>query len=469
MKQLFTYIFALSVVLCSVTDLRADILTTEQVEAGECLAFQVQRTPENCEKCRKILDYPDYYCDCSLASTPFYYGIDTIINSVTWFVASINDLTKNGMTAYWFANGSVAVDMIFDCDQNPLMSAVVPQNRAMTLSHEEVSSRLGSYADQLVSATVYLRMTPDAGVSGRILGFTDSEGPHSTCDSLFEVFYRMPYWMNHGDNVLRMPYSRISNEFFVLWKSKDKRRPLDITIAKDCAGTQVLRRATLQDSVKVYFPDSALRADTYSHRDSVYFLLNTTENGLVMFYNVIEWIDTTFYNTLCDGKEWVLSDTILTKTTSYSDTVHIANNICSKATYNLEITVADTLTDTLYYAKSDFPKRYQGAITIRDYGDYIARVEGKDGCVTVYMVNVQPITSTNLQTEKTLNIKVQNTDISFSLNQSAIVSLRDILGREIYRQRLPEGEQQIQMQQKGSYILRVESGKQQIVKKIIIN
>ena len=449
----------------------ADILSTEQIEAGECLPFQLNPTRENCEKCRQSQNYPDYYCDCHLASASFYYGMDTIINSVTWFHTTLDEVTQNGLSAYWFSDASVTVELFAVCTGNAQFTVVIGPNRAMSVTPEEILSRidvnLGSLADDKI---LHLRITPTNDAEGHIMTFHAENGPSSDCQNTMQAFWRMPFFLQDGELTLMLPYSQLQYPFFIQWKEQ-RNRAVNITVDNDCQMTNPILLKTLHDSTRVLYPDTALMKAYYNTQDTLFFNFQTQYNGKITFFNNILWSDTAFADTLCQGKQWTLPDTILTQTTTFNDTLWLTQNQLYHAQYQLLILPTDTVTDTLYYQQSELPVRYKNTLTIRNFGDYKVNVTKDDGCEQTIKLHVEEIiTPTDLNTaDKDLQITQQAGNIIIHTPENARLSVRDILGREVIIQTLQQGENLILLPQKGSYILRINTSTRQVVRKILRN
>ena len=95
-----------------------------------------------CEFYRTKLNYTDYYCECLNHGLPFHYGVDTIIQGVNWFTATLNDVSA-GFSAYWFSTAAVTIDGFVSCAQD---SATITQRVGANRSyHADIQSLLGRF------------------------------------------------------------------------------------------------------------------------------------------------------------------------------------------------------------------------------------------------------------------------------------------------------------------------------------
>ena len=72
---------------------------------------------------------PAHYCDCEYNSNTFAFPIDTVLSGDVWFTATIDDI-RQGISAYWFSNTSVTIDVYAFCiSTTPTFSVTVGPNR----------------------------------------------------------------------------------------------------------------------------------------------------------------------------------------------------------------------------------------------------------------------------------------------------------------------------------------------------
>ena len=74
---------------------------------------------------------PDTYCECTYNTTPFVFPVDTVLTEPVWFSAKMDDI-KQGMSAYWFSDDSVVLEVYAFCiSHRPAISMIVPPNRML--------------------------------------------------------------------------------------------------------------------------------------------------------------------------------------------------------------------------------------------------------------------------------------------------------------------------------------------------
>ena len=67
-----------------------------------------------CDSVMHILEQPYYYCACDESSSPFSFPYEAEVKDTLWFTATMNDL-RQGISAYWFANSSVTMEVYAFC------------------------------------------------------------------------------------------------------------------------------------------------------------------------------------------------------------------------------------------------------------------------------------------------------------------------------------------------------------------
>ena len=71
----------------------------------------------SCEWQKWYYDAPDFFCECEYNSIAFSFPVDTIISDTTWWTATVDDMRK-GISAYWFADCSVTMEIYALCVSN---------------------------------------------------------------------------------------------------------------------------------------------------------------------------------------------------------------------------------------------------------------------------------------------------------------------------------------------------------------
>ena len=105
-------------------------------------AFAETMITRDCEDTRKLLKYPYYYYHCKYESETFQFPQDRIVKDTMWFDATVADL-KQGLTAYWFADCAVTLDVYAFCvSKTPTISFTVGSNQMRDKSVDEINKKL---------------------------------------------------------------------------------------------------------------------------------------------------------------------------------------------------------------------------------------------------------------------------------------------------------------------------------------
>lgn len=359
-----------------------------------------------CEIMRKRLGYPYYYCDCSEQSSTFIFPLDALITDTVWFKADISDLLK-GMSAYWFADCGVQMDVYAMCaSKEPTMTLRVGKNQMREMDATSINEKLaamGSAGEALKNIKPRIRVYPTGTGSGRVLCYPYNEGPHSTCNDLLPVYTSMTYVSSHSYDVYELQPQSIpsSGTLFVQWKQKDN-QPCTVSVHRGGCEGAVVATTLLADSTKLYFPDKTLLQQVKKAGESLYFRFEHEQSAVGRIsFRVPKYVAERVDTTICQGMGLQLADTLLTATTVYpNDTVWLLKDTVALRTYHLTIAPAPVHYDTLRVRSTDLPMLYRNKMYIREngYGDYDYTEQKEGMCDERYLLCVEHAVQTTTTT-----------------------------------------------------------------------
>ncbi|MGN0236024.1 MAG: hypothetical protein ACI4BD_06935 [Paludibacteraceae bacterium] len=363
-------------------------------------AFAETMVTRTCEALRKTMGYPYYYCYCKEESETFLFPQDRVVSDTMWFDASVDDL-KNGISAFWFAECAVTMDVYAFCSsKEPTISLTVGPNRMSSKSAEDINKKLeemGGLADLMGSVlTPHIRVYPHQKGSGHVYCYPFGQGPHSTCDSLLPVRSTMKYISSHADDVYALEPQTMptSGLMYVHWMAEDN-QPCTLEVASDCQGG-TLFTTTLSDSLEVYWVDSTLLRRKKAAGETLYFrFTHEVDAGWIRFTSDPVCLSALRDSAVCEGKAaWSPQDTLL-----LTDTLWYATDTLLQQGYRLIILPPDTIADTLAVPHSllETGYYYQPADTIlRDTGTYVLTIETEGECTYILHLTVQETATTAL-------------------------------------------------------------------------
>ena len=357
-------------------------------------------------KCRGLqaaLNAPYYYCDCKEAASSFGFPLDEQISDTVWYTASVDDVRK-GLTAYWFADCSVTLEVYALCSsKTPTIAMTIGRDQMREMDAASINQKIdemGDVAGSLISAlTPHIRVYPNGKGSGHVYVFPYNEGPHSTCESTLPVRTSMTYVSNHADDVYEWEASRLpqSGSAFVQWKEA-KNSPCEVWVTRgSCTGIEVAR-TLLSDSAKLFFPDPALIQDARKAGESLFFHFAHASDkvGRIRFRTNPRFIPQVTDTVICQGKGLQLTDTLLTRTTRYNnDTTWYRSDTVYVRAYNLTITAPEPQRDTMRVKAAQLPMVYrnQEYIAKGGYGDYDFTIHTAGQCDERYLLCVEHLTA----------------------------------------------------------------------------
>lgn len=332
-----------------------------------------------------------YYCACH-DGIPFTYGLEMEIADTTWFGTTIDQVIK-GVNAYWFSDVPVAVEVYAFCTSDTATAGfVVTPNNNLRVDTQFLLDQIGADGksmELLKQMEVHIRAYPIGGGKGQFYGYDYQGGFHSTCDKLFDIFYKMPYVTSSQDNVYRLKATEISqgSPLFVKW-TQDDLDTMYLSVAYDCAQSQVLQSAMMFDSTRVCFIRQSILDSARIQGKDLYFSVNTKAAGAVQFYRYANYSTTALDTTICAGLGLDLGDTVLTTSTRILDTTCVSLDNLLITNIKLTVTPADTVFDTISLKSTDLRKQFYHGELIREFGTMNVTVHQKDQCDENYQLLV---------------------------------------------------------------------------------
>lgn len=344
---------------------------------------------------------PYYYCDCWNTAIAFSFPIERVVKDTMWYMASIDNV-KQGVSANWYSNVSVTMEVYPFCTaKDPYISLTVGPNQMRELEVEKIQKKIdemGEMAQTMMQTlTPRIRIYPHDKGQGQVYCYPYDQGPHSTCEKTLPVFSRTTNVCSEAENVYQLVPARMhsTGRGFIAWKQKNN-LPATIYLTKgSCTGPEI-GRCVLTDSTHVMVLDSVAVKAAKTAKDTLYIHVEHSADyvGRMTYHsNIIrnaQTIDTTF----CQGKRLDLHDTTLTTTCVYTkDTLWTKGDTLTWTTYNVTVTPADTISDTLRLKASQLPKNYNNVIYVpKDgWGDYEKLVHKKNTCDQFIKLHVEHV------------------------------------------------------------------------------
>jgi len=328
------------------------------------------------------MGYPDHYCDCHERSLAFYYGMDTIISSDTWYTSTLRDVSA-GFSAYWFASSPVIINGYIVCAQSePTMSQQVGSNSAYHMDIQELLARFGgSTTGMLADKQLYVHASilDSVATSGRLVITPYDRGPHSTCDNPLPFYAHLPYVISDTDNVYVMaPMKMTRREQAIRWVC-ERGDAVDVSISVGSCNAAPLYSATLTDSLHVWnLPYEALY--TANRQDSLFFHFHTTAKlGVAKLLRSVEFLSDTTVVSECLGKTIVANGITYSSDTILSDTAYVGLDTVGRYMHQLQVTrfelsfpVPEVSFDTIRCHADSLGFLYLGqrSYPINSFGDY---------------------------------------------------------------------------------------------------
>lgn len=353
-----------------------------------------------CEWFRIANQLPYYYCQCHETAEQFAFPYIKQISDTVWLETNVNDL-KRGLSAYWFSNSSVTIELYAFCSSKvPSLTLTVGPNQMREMDVAKINQKLtemGEVAELMAQAlSPRLRVYPNNGGSGYVYGYPYDQGPRSTCGNTVPLLPRMTYVCDSTYEVYELAPERISSagKGFIQWKQK-KNNPCTITLRADSCNGQILGQRMLSDSMRVYVLEPDMLRSMKQANRAIYVEVQhgADQTGRIWYYNTITPLVTQVDTVICQGKYIELPDTIFYETTTYNDTLLIAQDTLSYSLFHLTVTPPDTISDTLRVKASKLPMIYrnQERIAKDSWGDHAFLIHTDGVCdeyVNLYVARV---------------------------------------------------------------------------------
>lgn len=374
------------------------LMMTTALCAQEQPAYAPQWS-SRCDSVQRILELPYYYCACEESSTEFSFPYEAEVSDTLWFTATMNDL-RQGISAYWFANSSVTMEVYAFCTSKvPTITLTVGPNQMRDIDVAKINKKLEEMGDLAAAAekmTPHIRVFPNNGGSGHVYCYPYDQGPHSTCEDPIPLRSGMTYVCDKEENVYRMEWSAIasSGKAFVHWKQL-KNKPCNIWLTLDSCTGEEIGRASLSDSLHVYMPDSAKLVDARKAKRSLWLHVKHAKGivGRLYWYNNPKYQEplAPMNKKTCEGKTLSANLRSYSTDTAFVDTVWVARDSLTTMEVNFTFTPPVMEFDTVAVAPGELSRGYvykpSGSI-LRSYTDTIVEIKKNNTCTRRIQVTI---------------------------------------------------------------------------------
>lgn len=354
----------------------------------------------DCEGFGRGIGAPHYYCDCRLNSHTFAFPLDTVISDTTWYTATMNDLRK-GMSAYWFADCSVTIEVYAFCtNKEPIFQMTVGQNQMRDVDADFIQHKIDeagkSVQEMLTGLQPHMRVYPN-GCSGRVYCYPYDQGPESTCEDPLPLRPGMTYTCDKEKNAYRLAPSLIpaSGKSFIHWKQK-KEQPCTIWLTLDSCTGEEIGRAVLADSMHVYRPDSAQLANARQAGRPIWLHVQHAKDkvGRIYFYTNPKYAEALpdVTKKTCVGKTIKVNGQTYSRDTAFIDTIWVARDTLRTMGVNLTFTAPQTEYDTIRLTASEIAQGYRytaTGTTLYAFGDYTLEAKKANTCTRIIQLTVE--------------------------------------------------------------------------------
>lgn len=391
---------------------------------------------------------PEFYCECEYNSFTFAFPIDTMLTEPVWFSATVDDL-KQGLSAYWFSNDYVVMDVYAFCMSTvPTFSMTVGPNRMYEMDLEEINKRLedlGNSAAYLTTLIPHIHVYTLNGGTGRVYCYPYDQGPHSTCENTLEMRPGMTFVCDQPENVYRLPYSSISSQghAFIHWKHKPKKtsqnsQPAEVWITKGaCDGTEV-GRMTMTDSLHVYLLDSAMLVGARKAKTDLWVHVQHAEGiaGRLRYVNNPKYAEplTDLKKSTCVGKTITVNERTYASDTAFTELLWVAADTLQTQQVKLSFSLT-TKYDTVRVKESELRRGYvhSSGRVLYNYGDTIIDIEKANTCTVRWYITV--LNPEGIEIVESGKKKVESRKIIENGQLFIIVDDRkyNVLGQQIYK------------------------------------
>lgn len=359
---------------------------------------------DSCEMVRESLELPNHYCPCKEGSTSFAFPVETVVKDTVWYTATMDDLLQ-GISAYWFSNTSVKMEVFAFCfSKVSTFSLTVGANQMCDMDVEKINAKLAAMDEQArlmaKELTPHIRVYPThKGDSGRVYCYPYDQGPESKCDDPLPLRVGMTYVCDKEYNVYRMEWNSIasSGKSFIRWKQKQN-KPCEIWLTLDSCSGEEIGRAQLSDSIHVYLPDSARLVNARKAKRSLWLHVSHAKGftGRVFCYNNPKYTEVALdavNKKTCYGKSFVQDFRTYTSDTSFVDTIWVNRDTLTTREVTFAFTQPTLEFDTVYVMQSELARGYiykPANKIFNEYGDYTVEIKKSGACSRLVQLTIAP-------------------------------------------------------------------------------
>lgn len=385
-----------------------------------------------CDSVQTVLNLPQHYCECKEGSTTFAFPLERELSDTVWYEATLEDL-KQGISAYWFADCSVTMEVFAFCfSKTPTFTLTVGANQMRDVDVESINEKLKEMGDeaQFNDLKPHMRVYPKNGGSGYVYCYPYDQGPLSTCENPIPLRPGMTYVCDKPENAYQMESKLIAStgKAFIHWKQK-KNLPCEIWLTLDSCTGEEIGRAVLSDSLHVYQPDSAQLVDARKNNRPLWLHVKHAEGftGRIYYYNNPKYeepLNPTTKKT-CLGKTLTVNMRSYMADTSFIDTLWTARDTLTTMAVKLTFTQPTMEYDTLQLTEAELNVgyRYASGDIFHETGDYVVEIKKNNTCTRRIQVTVEEkIEESTEQTEQIFDMprkaykRVQDGQIVLMIN-----------------------------------------------------
>lgn len=352
----------------------------------------------SCDSLARFYHAQPFFCECEYNSIPFAFPIDTVISDTVWYTATVEDL-KQGISAYWFADCSVTMEVYALCQSNePTFTLTIGRNQMREMDVNTINKKIeemGKAVTYLQYLTPHMRVYPHDGGSGRVYCYPYDQGPHSVCEDPMPFRAGMTYICQATENVYRMAWTEIatSGKSFIRWKQA-KNLPADIRLTLDSCDGEEMARVQLSDSLHVFMPDTIRMREARTAKRDIWVHVSHAEGatGRLYYYRNPQYMapGTPVNKTTCEGKKQTFNLRAYSTDTTFTDTVCVARDTLQVTSVSFTFTPPTMEYDTVEVASGELSRGYVhwSGHVLNTYGDTVVDIVKANTCTRRIQVTV---------------------------------------------------------------------------------
>ena len=345
--------------------------------------------PEDCESERNKYDYPTHYCECTHEFLPFALPLDVRITDTVWYKASLNQLS-DGLSAYLHSDGDVSFDVYQNCtSKNIRYQAVFEKNQTNSVNSQTIQDKLEQ--EGIVGNAIFrICIAPRNGTGGRVICTSQKQGFTSSCDDPLYLFPGMKIATHTTKNTYIINPAEIENitDFLLLWE-EENHSTAQLQITRNACDGELVADVELVDMNTPYTLSAQQIQEAKDNGEYFYLHLTHTSSFGHLHCIAKEYTHIITEVALCQGRELVLQDTILTESTYYIyDTIQTSISTFDVYVYNLVIETPEIQYDTLCLKSTQLPFIYKQQI-ISEFRDYEFLLSYENDCDEYIALHVQ--------------------------------------------------------------------------------